>query len=200
MTQDAASCVPAFMQRHLDLLAELGTPTEPMIDVGGQMSASAVLATLRQLQTLTEKPSAAPMPTHESFRTELAAFQNLAYLLVRFASRYEDCHKEPPVAAVICPPEGSDWIAPIPFGSSRRQWKFTDFGIRQNGSINWRRCYLLFTARTLLGMKRFGPIFPSQASSPFSTWRDWWQEWVHPRLGPEQQGSLDWFGRCTLRR
>lgn len=191
--------IPAFMQRHLDLLGQLGTPAEPIIDVGSRLAASEALAYLRQLQALVEKPAAVPMPRREPFRTDDGAFRFIARELVRFVSRYQDQHKELPIATVLGPPEGSDWIAPIPPNAARRRWEFTEFGIRQTGCIRWRRCYALFTARTLLGMERFRFLFPPAPSTAFSPWREWWLEWVRPRLGTEQQGSLDWYRQSVLR-
>lgn len=196
--ESASHDVPEFMQHHLKLLAQLGTSTKPGIDVGGEFSASEAFAYLRGLQILTEKPSAVSMPPSEPFKTELGAFRILARELVRLASRHQHSYKEPPIAAVICPPEGSTWIASIPGDAARRRWELCDLGIRQTGCIGWRRCYLLFAARTLLGMDRFHSIFPSISPIPLSPWRDWWREVVFPRLGPEQRDILSWYLRRNL--
>lgn len=197
---DMAADIPEFMRRHLDLLSQLGTPEESSIDLGVRIPLSEMLSFVYRLQALVEKPSATPMPPYEPFRTDLGALRHHARELVLFSARYQHRDREPPVAAGICPDEISrDWISPIPWNAARRRWELTDVGLRQTGCVSWRRCYLLFTTWTLLGMERYRALLPAAATVPLPSWRDWWQGWAHPRLGPEQQRSLGWFAESLLR-
>jgi hypothetical protein len=186
---------PTFMRKHLAVLQQLRTGDASTAGAC-DMNLDAAMQALWQLQCLTEKPSAAPMPEEAHFRTDLGMFRWMSGLIVRFASRYEDRHREPPIACSAKPQGMTDWFGAIPESARRREWKFSDEGIRQTGGIAWRRSYLLFTARTLAGCDRFRGFFGSAV--PTQPWREWWVNSVRPGLGPEQQDTIDWHMRITL--
>jgi hypothetical protein len=187
---------PEFMRWHLALLEQMKSDADDVAGAG-DISLDAALQALWQLQCLTEKPSAAPMPDEAPFQTDLGMFRCMAGLIVQFASRHEDRHREPPIACSAKPEGMADWFGAIPDTVRRREWKFSDEGIRQTGGIPWRRSYLLFTARTLAGCDRFRGLFGSTVPAP--PWRGWWMNSIRPRLGPEQQDTIDWHMRVTLR-
>jgi hypothetical protein len=195
---NVANDIPIFMRNHLESLEQLHTVEASEAYVFDGISISQSLNYLKQLQRLLEKPSAAPMPEPEVFRSTHGTFQHNARELVRFATRHEIGHGEPPIAMAACSLEESEWFGPLPVRAARRHWEFLDFGIRLTGCIRWRRRYLTFVARTLIGIDRFGAIFPSESAVPSLPWREWWKRVVFPRLGPRQQESMDWFMRTCL--
>jgi len=80
----------------------------------------------------------------------------------------------------------------LPAGTSRRHWKFSEYGLRQTPSLGWRRTYLLFAARTLAGSECFGHLLELDgATSP--GWSLWWQQDLLPQLGPQQRETLSWL-------
>lgn len=197
----AAEKTPPFMRHHLDLLEQLRGPAADQARVCDGIGIPQALACLKWLQGLMEKPSAGPKPDRKAFRTELDDFVFVARELVRTATRYEVGHPEPPIGMVACPAEASEWFGPLPRGARRRRKEFMDYGIRLHGCIHWRRCYLMFVARSLMGAERFPSIFPPEPAGVFGSWWAWWREIVLPGLGPRQQESLGWYMRmmrCNL--
>lgn len=188
--------MPGFMRRHIALLEWLKSDAGSVV-IAGDISLAGAMQSLWQLQCLIEKPSAAPMPERGPFQNDLDKFRHAAGLIVRFATRHEDRHREPPLACSARPEGLNAWFGPLPNCAQRREWKFSDQGIRQTGGVAWRRSYLLFTARTLAGCDRFRSLLDSLSSAP--AWRDWWMNSLRPTLGPEQQDTIDWHMRVTLR-
>ncbi|MCF7221598.1 TniQ family protein [Marilutibacter chinensis] len=195
----AVEDVPLFMQRHLDGLAWLEASVAHETLVWDGICVPRALAYLNRLQELMEKPSAALMPESKGFRSDLDAFQNVARELARLASRHQVGHREPPIGMAACPTAESVWFGPLPPRAGRRHWEFLDYGIRLNGCVRWRRSYLMFVVRTLLGMERFGSLFPPGPALPSPSWRAWWQEVVIPRLGAHQRNSMEWHMQTMLR-
>jgi hypothetical protein len=131
------------------------------------------------------------------FQSDPEMFRHMSSLVVRFASRYEDRHREPPIACSAKPEGMADWFGAIPETACRREWKFSDEGIRQTGGIAWRRSYLT-VHRPDFGRLRAVSGFVWGAV-PEQPWRDWWMNDIRPKLGPEQQDTIDWHMRASLR-
>ncbi len=186
--------VPAFMQGHLGQLDGLISGGEVDVDVGDGILASQAFAYLGRVQSLMEKPSAAPMPEQAGFRSDLDDFRCVVRQLVQLAAWYWADHRELPVATAVSVEGKGGWFSSLPERAVPRSWEYLDAGLRRDACIRWRRHYLMFVVRTLLRMDRFSSLFPLESpvlSSP--DWRAWWSGGICQHLGPRQRKSLARF-------
>lgn len=179
---------PDFFIRHLALLE--GLLGEGEQDSGVPITQGWAWKAMRGLQAALEKQSGSPMPVYrhlDRYERDLASATDR---LITMAACHLVGGREDPIASTVRPQALSGWFEGIPPGTHRRAWEYASDGIRQTQSLGWRRTFLLFAARTLLGSDRFKTaLLPACHALP---WRVWWQDLVRPVLGPEQQASLDW--------
>ncbi|WP_158636366.1 hypothetical protein [Aerolutibacter ruishenii] len=160
-------------------------------------SLEVVLSWLRWVQFVAEKRFDAPMPPYLSGRTVEDDLRSDLRFLIELASRHQDRHQEPPLADVACPRQWPEWFGPLPGSARRREWKFSDSGIRQTACLRWRRSYLFFAVRTLVGTKSYGSLI-AETSSKFPAWTVWWEELLG-RLGPQQRETLEWHQKVSMK-
>ena len=192
---DASEAMPAFMQSDLMAVRQLGDSGTQSPEDGAGLKA--VLSWLRRTQHLVEKRFDAPMPVGGRDRTVEDDMRSDLRCLVEVAARHQDRHREPPVADTAHPNQWPEWFGPLPDSARRREWKFSDSGIRQTGCVRWRRSYLFFAVRTLAGTERYRPLIAG-AASEVPTWTAWWDD-LREQLGPEQRDTLDWQRKVSMR-
>ena len=186
---DARTGSPAFFLEHREKLVWLKEQSESC--AGVEISVCTALGLLRRLQAAVEKKSDVSMPACRRLDA-LADVRHLTRELVAHAARYLVGRSEPPLAVTARDQRHGAWFTGMPAGTSRRHWKFSEYGLRQTPSLGWRRTYLLFAARTLAGSECFGHLLELDgATSP--GWSLWWQQDLLPQLGPQQRETLSWL-------
>lgn len=194
-TYDKDQALPAFMRPQLETIRQLKRNDAALAEEGASLPV--VLSWLRRAQVVGEKRFDTPIPEYAQVRTIEKDLRSDLRLLIEFASRHQDRHREPPLADSARPDQWPAWFGPLPDSAQRREWKFSDNGIRQDGCVRWRRSYLFFAVRTLAGTERYG-AFIAGTPSNVSGWMEWWDE-LKGRLGPEQKDALDWHRKVSMR-
>ena len=197
-TGNMEEAMPAFMQSDLTAVRRLGgddaLPSEEGIGL------ATALSWLRRVQHVAEKSFDAPMPAYGRDPTIEDYLRSDLRCLIEFAARHQDRHREPPLADAAHPGQWPEWFGPLPDSARRREWKFSDHGIRQTGCVRWRRSYLFFAVRTLAGSERYGALITGAAvPSRIPAWTAWWDD-LRGRLGPEQRETLDWYWKGSMRK
>lgn len=194
-TYDQDQALPAFMRSHLEAISQLKRSDAAPAEEGPSLPV--VLSWLRRVQLAGEKRFDASIPAYMQVRTIEEDLRSDLRRLVEFASRHKDGLREPPLAESARPDQWPGWFGALPGSARRREWKFSDNGIRQIGCVRWRRSYLFFAVRTLAGTERYGAFI---AGTPVSVsgWMEWWDE-LRRRLGPEQRDTLDWHRKVSMR-
>jgi len=191
----ASQAMPGFMRSDLTSVRRLGDEETDSSEVGEGLKTT--LSWLGRTQHLVEKHFDAPMPASGRARTAEDDLRSDLRCIVEFAARHQDRHREPPLADTAWPRQWPEWFGPLPVSARRRQWKFSDSGIRQTGCVRWRRSYLFFAVRTLVGTKNYGPLI-AETSSNVLAWTVWWDE-IRERLGPQQREALEWHRKVSMK-
>lgn len=193
---DPMAYAPDFFVRHLDLLDQL--QQQPVLfDESGGMNITGAHFLLDRLQRLVEKPSDSPMPVYNRLQTEKDELIWFFTSLVSIGALHLDSDKEDPIASPLRP-DFPGWFEGVPGDHRRRALEFSDGGIRQSLQLSWRRSYLMFAIRSLACQTRFAKYLLPEGWQ--GSWgRNWWDDWVRPKLGPEQLANLDWNLRGSLK-
>lgn len=181
---------PAFFHHHRGQLGRL--MDQPLRDLGPEHDSYDPLRYLAGLQAAVEKRSTDAMPPCGRGKDARVALRSLVSDLVSNSARYLTGRYESPIAMTACPQGLDGWFEPMPSAVRRRNWKFSESGLRQTKQLGWRRTYLLFAARSLAGTDRFGYLI-DPISTVRASWRTWWQRDLFPHMGQEQRATLEWL-------